>query len=75
MPLHPSLGMRDFMFYVNKFMFFHRLPFNLCVNKLTLWFSMDGVWMLLDVVIVDTIRTNSILQITLSHGVAMTVLV
>jgi len=36
---------------------------------------MDGVWMLLDVVIVDTIRTNSILQITLSHGVAMTVLV
>jgi len=43
------------MFYVNKFLFFRHLLFCLAVDKLTLWFSMDGVWMLLDVVIVDTI--------------------
>ncbi len=75
MPLHLSWGMQDFMFYVKTFMFFRHLPFRLCVNKLTLWFSMDGVWMLLDVAIIDTIGTNLVLQITLSCGVAMIVVV
>jgi hypothetical protein len=36
---------------------------------------MDGVWLMLDVVIVDTIRANLVLQKTLSHGFAMTVVV
>jgi hypothetical protein len=36
---------------------------------------MDGVWMLFDVVIVDTIRANLVLQTTLSRGVAMTIVV
>jgi len=36
---------------------------------------MDGVWMLLDVAIIDTIGTNLVLQITLSCGVAMIVVV
>lgn len=63
------------MFYVNKFMFFCCLPFSLCVNKSTLWFLMDGVWMLFDVIIVDTIRANLVLQTTLSRGVAMTIVV
>ncbi len=70
MPLHLSWGMQDFMFYVKTFMFFRHLPFRLCVNKLTLWFSMDGVSMLLDVITVYTIWTNLVLQITLSCGVA-----
>jgi hypothetical protein len=36
---------------------------------------MDGVWMLLDVIIIDIIRKNLVLQNNFTHGVAMTIVV
>jgi hypothetical protein len=52
-------------------MFFHRLFFNLCVSESTL--LVDGIWMLVDIIIVDPIRTNLVSQTGLFHGVMVTI--
>jgi hypothetical protein len=71
MILHLSQGMRDFIFYMSRPRFFHHLFFNLRVGESTL--LVDGIRMLVDIIIVDPIRTNLISQATLFHGVIVTI--
>ncbi len=52
-------------------MFFYHLFFNLHVGESTL--SMDGIWMLVDIIIIDPIRTNLVSQAILFHGVIVTI--
>jgi hypothetical protein len=51
--------------------FFHCLIFNLHVGESTL--LVYGIQMLVDIIIVDPIRTNLVSQTTLFHGVILTI--
>ncbi len=73
MPLHLLCRMWDFTFYVSTPMFSCHLFFSLRFNKFDIVVLMDGIWMLTNIIIVDSIQVNLVLCPTLFCGVVTNV--
>jgi hypothetical protein len=66
--LQPLQNMWDFMFHNYKLMFSHPLPYNLCVIKSTLCYSVNSVRMLADIIIAHPTQVDLMLHATIFHG-------
>ncbi len=64
--LRPLQKMSSFMLFGNKPTFSQHLPFNFLVDKC----KVDGICTLVDVIIIDIIRTKLVSQAAFFHGLA-----
>jgi hypothetical protein len=59
-----------FLFHANKHILYRR-PCNLLCQWINIMFFMDGVYILINVIIVDLTQANLILQVAISWGVTI----